>query len=227
MGIGEQRGFTLLGLLFLVAGLGVGLAAVGSLWHTVSQREKERELLFIGRQFSAALDSYRAATQGGVPANPPSLEVLLADNRFPQTVRHLRRLWRDPMTGKPEWGLVRDDAGGILAVYSLSPGAPLKAAGFAKGQETFAEARHYSDWQFKAREEVQVGGVDPNLQAALDAASQANLKQYEKDRQRIQTCQAELNQAMAGCRPADPSEDADPECGRMAVERYQACVAGG
>jgi len=31
--------------------MGVALAALGTMWHTASQREKERDLLFVGDQY--------------------------------------------------------------------------------------------------------------------------------------------------------------------------------
>lgn len=151
MQTGRQRGFTLLGLLFLIAGLGVAMAATGTLWQTVAQHEKEKELLFIGEQFSIALERYRRALPEAPRPHPPSLEVLLADDRFPGTRRHLRRIWHDPMTGGLDWGLVRDEHGGIIAIHSLSPGEPMKKSGFGTGQESFAQATTYHDWAFRAR----------------------------------------------------------------------------
>lgn len=46
----QQKGFTYLGLLFVVALMGIALAATGSLWVVERQREREQELLFVGDQ---------------------------------------------------------------------------------------------------------------------------------------------------------------------------------
>ncbi len=146
----QQDGFTLIGLLFLVAGLGVAMAALGTVWHTQAQREKEAELLFIGGQFARAIASYQRMTPGAEKKYPPNLEALLADARFPNTVRHLRRLYRDPISGAREWGLTRDEAGGITGIYSRSERKPMKKAGFGPGQEGFADAETYKDWLFVA-----------------------------------------------------------------------------
>ena len=54
------------------------------------------------------------------------------------------------MTGKPGWGLTRDESGGIVGVHSLSGGAPLKKSGFRPGREGFADAQSYRDWVFLA-----------------------------------------------------------------------------
>lgn len=144
-------GWVLLALLFVLAALGTGMAAVGTVWTTAVQREKEAELLFVGEQYRRAIESYQRRGTGAEKPYPPSLEALLLDQRFPMPVRHLRRLYPDPMTGRPEWGLIRDAQGGIIGVYSLAAGKPLKRAGFGPAQEGFESAASYQDWVFKAR----------------------------------------------------------------------------
>lgn len=147
-----QCGWVLLALLFILAALGAGMAAVGTVWTTVVQREKEAELLFVGEQYRRAIESYQQRGPGSEKPYPPSLEALLQDRRFPMPVRHLRRLYPDPMTGRPEWGLVRDDQGGIVGVHSMADGVPMKTAGFPPVQEGFEAASSYREWVFKARQ---------------------------------------------------------------------------
>lgn len=144
-----QTGFTLLGLLFLVAGLGVGMAALGTLWQTASQREKEKELLFVGSQYRQAIESFWNRSPGEPKRLPKNFDELLADPRFPNTVRHLRRIYRDPMAPNAEWGLLREADGGIAGVYSLSEARPFKRANFVVGAESFQEAASYRDWVFR------------------------------------------------------------------------------
>ena len=96
MKTGAQSGFTLIGLLFLVSVLGLLLALVGRNWQTAVAREKEAQLLFVGDQYRSALTSYYRMTPGSEKRYPPQLQDLLRDPRFPNTVRHLRRLWPDP-----------------------------------------------------------------------------------------------------------------------------------
>ncbi len=147
----RQQGFTLLGLLFLVAGLGVAMAALGTVWHTAAQREKERELLFIGNQYRQAIETFwkMPLPVGTVRRLPKNFNELLSDSRFPTTVRHLRRIYRDPMTGEPEWGLVKEPDGGISGVYSQSTDQPFKIAGFPAVYAHFEEAKNYRDWVFR------------------------------------------------------------------------------
>lgn len=148
---GVQGGWVMLALLFILAALGAGMAAVGTVWTTVAQREKEAELLFVGEQYRRALESYQRRGPGAEQPYPPSLDELVQDRRFPMPVRHLRRLYPDPMTGRTEWGLVRDAQGGIVGLHSLAEGAPLKTAGFPPHQAGFEEASSYREWVFKAR----------------------------------------------------------------------------
>ncbi|CAN7621948.1 MULTISPECIES: type II secretion system protein [unclassified Variovorax] len=144
----RERGFTYIGVLVLVALMGVGLAASGQIWHTAHKREKERELLFIGQEFRLALYRYAKHTPGKARRAPLSLEELLQDPRHPGIQRHLRKMYADPMTGSTEWGLVKGPAGEIYGVYSLSSDEPLKKSNFALADRNFEGAAKYSDWVF-------------------------------------------------------------------------------
>lgn len=145
----RQGGFTLLGVLFVLAGLGVGMAALGSMWQTAAQREKEKELLFVGGEYRRAIESFWNQSPGKAQRLPQTLGELLSDPRFPHTIRHLRRIYRDPMTGTSDWGLIREPGGGISGVYSLSEKKPFKTAGFPVDLEPFARAGSYRDWAFR------------------------------------------------------------------------------
>lgn len=140
----DQAGFTYLGLLFLVAVIGVAIASIGTVWHTTQQRERETQLLFVGEQFSRAIESYYRQSPGAGQF-PKALEDLLLDQRFPVVRRHLRRIYRDPMTESAEWGLVTV-GDRIVGVYSLSEDKPIRTAGLDR--PAFAEAQTYRDWKF-------------------------------------------------------------------------------
>ncbi|OGU23953.1 MAG: hypothetical protein A2580_00735 [Hydrogenophilales bacterium RIFOXYD1_FULL_62_11] len=144
---GEQ-GFTYIGVLVLVALMGIALAAAGQMWHTLQQREKEQELLFIGHQFRFALDRYAKLTPGQAKRHPMVLEDLLQDSRRPEIQRYLRKIYRDPVTGNAEWGLIIGSDGGIYGVHSLSDGEPLKKSNFGLADRQFEGRMKYSDWVF-------------------------------------------------------------------------------
>ena len=144
---GKQKGVALLSLLLAVALIGLGAAGAGELWSRVQQRERERDLLFAGNQIRAAIAQYYLRSPGAA-RYPKKLEDLLLDERHPAVTRHLRRLYADPMTGQPVWGLVEAPGGGIMGVHSLSGGAPLKRSGFSKENKDFETATRYSEWRF-------------------------------------------------------------------------------
>lgn len=142
-----QAGYTYLLVLFLVAGLGVLAAQTGVVWHRAAQRDRETELLFIGTEFSRALASYAKAS--GDQTLPETLEQLVEDKRGPVVVRHLRKIYRDPFTGLPTWGLERS-GGRISGVYSLATGEPIRrhALPAALGQMP-DDVKSYAQWIFR------------------------------------------------------------------------------
>jgi type II secretory pathway pseudopilin PulG len=140
-----QRGFTYITVLFVVAMMAGGLALIGEVWHTSNVREKEAELLHIGNEYRKAIERYYLSGPRQYPKNTADL---VKDPRQPGTVRHLRRLYPDPITGKEEWGFVKSADGGFAGVYSLSEAAPLKTAGFAVRDSSFEGKTKYADWQF-------------------------------------------------------------------------------
>lgn len=144
----RERGFTLAGALLLIGVLGAGMAAYGEIASHAAQRDKEQELLFVGNQFRQAIGAYYERTPGAVKRFPQKLDELLLDRRHPVPVRHLRRVYADPMTGKPAWGLVAAPEGGIMGVHSLSEAAPVKTGNFSARERALEGAARYADWQF-------------------------------------------------------------------------------
>jgi type II secretory pathway pseudopilin PulG len=140
-------GFTYLALMLMIVVMGVVLGAATEVWHTAVQREKERELLFVGNQFRTAITLYYK----NHAKFPHNLEDLLKDPQYAFTKRYLRKIYRDPMTGASEWGVVRIADGGIVGVHSLSENRPVKIAGFGVAGNSFDGAVKYSDWVFAYR----------------------------------------------------------------------------
>lgn len=145
----RARGFTYIGLLFAIAFIGLLLASAGQVWKMAAQREREEQLLFVGREFGRAIAAYRAASPDAPGQGPRRLEDLVEDRRSLVTRRHLRRIYHDPMTGSTEWGLIKSGEF-IVGVHSLGEGKPLKTANFLPGEEAFAGAASHRDWHFLA-----------------------------------------------------------------------------
>jgi type II secretory pathway pseudopilin PulG len=189
-----NRGFTYLWLLLLVAISSVALVALGQVWHTSEQREREAELIYRGDQIARALSAYHAASGVGPPQWPRQLSELVEDKRGPIPRHHLRRLYSDPsLPGKDpsqdadkrstgptdkhpgDWGLVTDDKGAIVGVHSRST-APAyikrqededSAAPVPAGSASQAGPRLLRDHRFMAGS---VAGSNPAASAASAAS---------------------------------------------------------
>ena len=144
----QQSGFTYLSILFAIAVAGVLLARVGIDWSQAGQREKERELLFVGSQFRHAIELYYQHTPGAVKRYPSKLSDLISDDRYNPPQHYLRKLFRDPVTNRPEWGVVMAPEGGIMGVHSLSDAKPIKTSGFNDADLSFEGTEKYTDWVF-------------------------------------------------------------------------------
>lgn len=142
-----RRGATLVALLVLIAILGVATSVAAQSWTKRIRREKEQELLFRGIAYKRALESYAKATPPGASRRPARIEDLVVDDRFPERVRHLRQVYRDPLTGQPFVAL-RGADGRVRGVASGDARAPLQKSGFPDDVEEFALARTYGEWRF-------------------------------------------------------------------------------
>lgn len=135
----RSGGFTYLLLLWWVALSGVMLMALGESWTSQSQRDREAELVYRGDQIRLAIEAYASTpVSDGVSRLPQKLEDLLEDRRTGELRRHLRQIWRDPITRRLEWGVVRD-ANGITGVHSLSRQQPMRAP---------PGVTRYDEWRF-------------------------------------------------------------------------------
>jgi type II secretory pathway pseudopilin PulG len=172
-------GFTFIWVLLVVAMMGLGLTVVAELDSIAVQRDREAELLAIGRQFRDAIGRYVQAQGrvGQANAYPSSLEDLLQDPRLPGVHRHLRKIFVDPMTGKAEWGLVTM-GGRIVGVHSLSERTPIKQDGFEPEDMTFRGKTRYAQWTFTYPANLMVQAEaapglagNPGLSQTLDGAA--------------------------------------------------------
>lgn len=145
----RQRGFTYLGVMFIVVLMGIGLAGAGQFWSLAAQRDKETRLLWVGSQYVRALRAYHARSPGR-KTWPLTLAELLEDPRFPMPVRHLRQLYHDPVAPELDWELIRNGEGRIVGIHSQAAGVPLKQANFPLLWEEFAGTQSYADWRFVA-----------------------------------------------------------------------------
>jgi type II secretory pathway pseudopilin PulG len=149
----HARGFAYIALLAALTVLMLLLGMAAGDIAQAAQREREAQLLFVGKQFRNAIASYYERSPQGNHLYPDSLAQLLHDNRSAKAARHLRRIYFDPMTGGTEWGLLRNEQGKIIGVYSQSRQVPLKTSFEPELQLSFGDAPilSYADWQFAYR----------------------------------------------------------------------------
>jgi type II secretory pathway pseudopilin PulG len=141
----SARGFTYVGLLVLVALIGLMLASAGEIASTTAQRERETQLLWVGHAYRTAIRCYWSHRR----TFPQTLQELLGGEAdAPAQVRCLRRPYPDPMTNAVDWVLVPAPNGGIMGVASSSTRAPLKTGNFDEADRDFADAATYGDWHF-------------------------------------------------------------------------------
>jgi type II secretory pathway pseudopilin PulG len=144
---GGEQGTALLTLLVMVVVLGLTASMAGQSLQALMQREREDELLWRGLQYRRAISSYYNVRHGPQQMYPGTLEDLLLDPRSAGKVRHLRRLYKDPMTGK-DWDVIKDPAERIIGVRTVSTLVPFKQTGFPVGLETLEGKASYSEWSF-------------------------------------------------------------------------------
>lgn len=161
MGVRRAGGFAYLWTLMLVASMGVALSIAGDVYATAARREKERQLLFAGHEMRNAIGRYYNVNgENGQHQYPLTLNDLLKDPRFPNPTRHLRRLYPDPTSGKPEWGLIMLQ-GRIVGVHSLSPQQPVKQDNFDDNDAGLRQKAHYADWRFTYPSDLFTGAPAP------------------------------------------------------------------
>lgn len=143
----NERGGVLLIVLFMIVVIGLSIGIAGSTWKSMTQRAREAELLWRGNQYRKAIESYYENKHGGAGMYPQKLDDLVKDPRSLNPVRHIRRLYPDPMTGQ-DWVLVKDQSGRIVGVRSSSDLEPFKKDGFPEEYEKFKGAESYRSWEF-------------------------------------------------------------------------------
>jgi type II secretory pathway pseudopilin PulG len=147
----QQQGFSYVIVMFLVAVVSIISVRAMENTQTTLRREKEAELLMVGQAYRNAIRSYYENSPGSIknyPQKADGLSRLVNDSgRTTRTQRHLRQLYRDPITGNKDWGLVYS-GDNVIGVYSLSSQEPVKKDGFPPELASFKNARTYSAWRF-------------------------------------------------------------------------------
>lgn len=148
MGTRQEQGFSYVIVMFLVAILSFIAVRAQENILTSERRFKEAELLMVGQAYRDAIRDYCVNSPGSDKKYPMELKDLLEDKRDSALRRSLRRLYRDPMTGSKDWGLVKTENGELIGVHSLSLLRPIKRDGFPAELAGFSNAATYQNWRF-------------------------------------------------------------------------------
>jgi type II secretory pathway pseudopilin PulG len=142
-----QRGALLIGVLVFIALAALAAVQAGPRWADARQRAAEEELLFVGEQYRAAIESYWREAPNKVNKLPANVDDLIEDKRFPFPKRHLRKPYRDPLAPQQTLAEIRE-GGALIGVYSSADGMPFRQAGFVEAQKAFNGASSYAQWKF-------------------------------------------------------------------------------
>jgi hypothetical protein len=164
----NSRGLTLPVFLAILLAMGYGLIRLEVYAGCFARRDKEAELLLYGRAYMRAIESFYRAGQGASARYPGSFEELISDQRFPGR-RHMRRLYKDPLTGG-EFVAVRNKDRGIVGVVSSSNDAPFRKRGFDAELAGFEKASSYREWRFDASKGTPTGPANGGAQAVAVSA---------------------------------------------------------
>ena len=146
-----KNGFTYIAVMVLVVIMGITLSMTGRYWDTIAKRDREEELLFRGDQIRKGIETYykwTAAKHGGKGLYPESLDEMVKSKNSRAPKRSLRRLYKDPVTGKADWVIITDPSKRVMGVHSASEEEPLKTSNFPLAYAAFEGKNKYSDWVF-------------------------------------------------------------------------------
>ena len=99
----SQSGFTLAGLIVILTILAVLVAfTVPEQWSKLMQRDRERQTIFVMRQYARAIHEWQAHHGGGFPTSLDQIK----EARLPRIIRGPAGELNDPLTGKLDWVLI-------------------------------------------------------------------------------------------------------------------------
>src|SRR5213592_1506541 len=102
----RDAGFSLAALIFFATAASILAAAAVPAYQMQAKREREKELIFRGEEYSRAIQKF----QRKFMIYPPSVDALVQTNGL----RFLRRAYKDPITGK-DFRLIRINPDGSLS----------------------------------------------------------------------------------------------------------------
>ena len=95
----SEAGFTLAGVLVIITIMSVVVAyTVPEQWSKIMQRERDKQTIFIMKQYARAIKTWKDKNGGALPTSLDQLKQA----RLPRVLRGGGE-WLDPLTGKNDW----------------------------------------------------------------------------------------------------------------------------
>src|SRR5947209_1308323 len=146
----RDAGFSLAALIFFATAASILAAAAVPAYQMQAKREREKELIFRGEEYTRAVQKY----QRKFGVYPGSIDQLVQTNGL----RFLRRAYKDPITGK-DFRLIRINPDGSLSgsklfmqnannpqslfgntqIFGQQPGAQQQQPGAPQQQQQFGQ----------------------------------------------------------------------------------------
>lgn len=99
----SESGFTLAGLIVICTIIMIFVAyTVPRQWSTIMKREREKQTIFVMKQYARAIKAFQAKNANAYPTSLDQLKKA----RTPRLIRGVNGEWEDPLTGKVDWVLV-------------------------------------------------------------------------------------------------------------------------
>jgi type II secretory pathway pseudopilin PulG len=103
----SEAGFTLAALIVILTIMMVFVAyTVPPMWSKVVQRDRDRQTLFVMKQYARAIRTFQEKHGGTTPVSLDQLK----EARSPRVIRGVTGEYLDPLTGKVDWILVPPSA---------------------------------------------------------------------------------------------------------------------
>jgi type II secretory pathway pseudopilin PulG len=150
-----QSGFTLAGLIVILTILAVLVAfTVPEQWSKLMQRDRERQTIFVMKQYARAIHEWQAKHGGGFPTSLDQMK----EARLPRVMRGPKGEYIDPLTGQVDWILIPPAAytqgqpnqiprGNAAPIPNPPPTDTANTAGMPKSSSPFNSAASPKDYK--------------------------------------------------------------------------------
>jgi type II secretory pathway pseudopilin PulG len=116
----DERGFTLAGVIVIMTIMMIFVAyTVPRQWSAILQRDRERQTIFVMKQYAIAIDEFARKHNQTFPVSIDQLKKA----RTPRHLRGPKGEFVDPLTGEVDWLIIPQAAAGATGRPGPTPGS--------------------------------------------------------------------------------------------------------